>query len=452
MRKLLFLAALVAMFAVGCQKDFNEPQVSVQNEEQVAQTFIRSYDEALKIAEEAVAMVDDATTRTSKPRKIMSNSGQIVTLPVTRSGETSEEPIMYIFNNEDNAGFTVVAANRSYPSLIATTELGNYTYGESTGVEPFDLMMEDMVATLALIPDVNFAFYTVKEEEEHDEYGPLANIQWGVGSIYGSLYPDGIAYDEAAAIAQALMSYQYNVTYTITNPASNEYGQICTLDRSVLSAHFRYDHPSFMIYGCNASIHNQISRLYLEIGYRLSKNTSIPLGNKTSSFTMAKIKSVLDSFGVGTSAVTSFVGDPILPRYLGTTFKTRKEDAFIFRGTEASLNTLPNGGTAHCWLANGFDDYTYYNVTYTLNSIINPLHPNPNGYTETARELIHDYMLYFNWGCDGISNGWFHSGCFDMSGRDESNGVTVGGNTAEYTYNFSNISFFSQHDPRPTSL
>lgn len=115
--------------------------------------------------------------------------------------------------------------------------------------------------------------------------------------------------------------------------------------------------------------------------------------------------------------------------------------------------TKPNGGVAHYWIASGFDEYTYDNVTYTLNKVLNPSHPFPNEYTETGREAVVDYMLYLNWGCDGISNGWFHSGCFDMSQRVDNHfedSIVVGGTTPEYNYNFTNITFFSQLDPTIT--
>ena len=440
----------MALVAISCQSDFVDvPQVNLPNKEVEAQKFVRSYEDALKIAEEAVLMIDEIDTRSSQPRRIMRDNGQVVCKPVTRSGETSEEPIMYIFNNENNAGFTIVAADASHPSLIAVTESGNYTYGEPTGAEPFDLLMEDVVKSLIIVPDINLPTKTVKENQQHNPYGPLAHIQWGIGTIYGSLYPDGIAYDEAAAIAQCLIGYQRDITYTITNPNSNEYGLSFTINRRRLSAHFRYDHPIFQYTACGNDIHEEIARLYLEIGYRLSQNTAISLSNKTTSFLLSKVKSVLASFGISTSNTTSFLGDPILPRYLGT-FITRKEDMFVFRGTVAGGESMPNGGVAHYWIASGFDEYTYDNVTYTLNKVLNPSHPFPNEYTETGREAVVDYMLYLNWGYDGISNGWFHSGCFDMSQRVDNHfedSIVVGGTTPEYNYNFTNITFFSQLDP-----
>ena len=58
MRKLSILS-LIAMVAISCQSDFVDvPQVNLPNKEVEAQKFVRSYEDALKIAEEAVLMID----------------------------------------------------------------------------------------------------------------------------------------------------------------------------------------------------------------------------------------------------------------------------------------------------------------------------------------------------------------------------------------------------------
>lgn len=204
MKRLLLSLAVVAVAAMSCQKEivYND---NVKEKESVELTATRSYDEALKIAEDALSLLDGIETRSGKERVIKHTEGQTVMRPVTRGSETTEEPIMYVFNNENDEGFTIVAADRSQQPLIAVTEQGNYTYGEPTGVEPFDLLMEDVATTLSILPVEPFHFKIEIENELHKIYGPIKNIQWGTGTIYGAMYPDGKAYDEAAAIAQALM-------------------------------------------------------------------------------------------------------------------------------------------------------------------------------------------------------------------------------------------------------
>lgn len=179
----------------------------------------------------------------------------------------------------------------------------------------------------------------------------------------------------------------------------------------------------------------------LEIGYRLSQNTSINLSNKTRPFSISKIKSVIDSFNPYTTDIFYYSNGVISPRYYAQ-FEKYRQDLFVFRGELDSDEDLIEGGYAHTWISTGFDDYSYDIVELTSNRFLNPNHPDPYGYTETSRETVHDFMLYMNWGYDGISNGWFHSGCFDMSERIE-DGAVSGGYTPKYDYNFIDITYFS---------
>lgn len=439
MRKMYLLLAVVAVAVTSCQKEVvcnDKPQ---QNQSiELADSNTRSYDEALAIAEDALILLESDETRSTTKRVIKRNEGQTVMRPVTRGSETQEEPIMYVFNNEDNQGFTIVAADRSQQPLIAVTEYGNYTYGEPTGVEPFDLLMEDVATTLVILPEEPLAIKEEIKNEKHKRYYPIKNIQWGTGTIYGAMYPDGVAYDEAAAIAQALMCIDSDLQYTITNPNDPLYGQTVVLNKTNMVQHVRYDHPFQGLTSCNDIIHTHISRLYYEIGYRLSNGTAIGLSNKVSSFPMTRVKAVFDSFNTLSTPIYSFNGNPIIAEW-DEDRKEYKECVFFFKGLASEL--LPDSSVAHVWLATGFDDYSYDKIEYTLNKFVNPSHPDPYGYTETNRVTIHDYMLYMNWGFDGISNGWFHSGCFDMSKRIE-NGPVLGGYTDEYDYNFMDIEVF----------
>lgn len=438
MRKMYLLLAVVAVAVTSCQKEVVCNDMPQQNQSiELADSNTRSYDEALAIAEDALTLLESDETRSTTKRVIKRNEGQTVMRPVTRGSETQEEPIMYVFNNENNQGFTIVAADRSQQPLIAVTEYGNYTYGEPTGVEPFDLLMEDMAMSLVILPEEPLAIKEEIENKNHKQYGPLATVQWGTGTIYGAMYPDGKAFDEAAAIAQALICVCSDFEYTITNPNDPLYGQTVSLNKDDLVKHIRYDHP-FSLMTCNDNIHSQISRLYYEIGYRLSVGTAISMSNKVSSFPMTRVKAVFDSFYPVSTSIYSFNGDPITPRWYAN-FKQYREDVFIFKGL--ANTALPDSSVAHVWLATGFDDYSYDKVEYTLNKFVDPFHPDPYGYTETNRVTKHDYMLYMNWGFDGISNGWFHSGCFDMSQRIE-NGPVLGGYTEKYEYNFMDIEIF----------
>ena len=442
MKRLLLTFVVVAVAATACQKDVVYHDTPKQNQSlELPSSNTRSYDEALAIAEDALKLLEGDDTRSTTKRVIKRNEGQTVMRPVTRGSETQEEPIMYVFNNEDNQGFTIVAADRSKPSLIAVTEYGNYTYGEPTGVEPFDLLMEDVAKSLIIFPEEPFAIKEERENEVHEPYGPLTTVQWGVGTIYGAMYPDGTAYDEATAIAQALLCTATDDTYVVTNPNDAMYGQVIPINKPELSKHLRYNYHGFTPNACSTNTHNQISQLFLEIGYRLSNGTTVDLANKNLPFTLSRVHSVLSSFGANLLDVrtygelhASILGNPIIV--------VKDRDAYVFRGIYSN-----SAFNAHTWLATGRDDFSYDLVEYTLNKILNPNHSDPLGYTETNRVKKYDYMLYMNWGYDGYSNGWFNSGCFDMSARVDGSASSIGGTMPTLDYNFVDIELFTIDNP-----
>lgn len=438
MKRLLLLMAVVAVAATSCQKDFVYND-NVKEKESVELTATRSYDEALKIAEDALSLLDGVETRSGKERVIKRAEGQTVMRPVTRGSETTEEPIMYVFNNENDEGFTVVAANRSQQPLIAVTEQGNYTYGEPTGVEPFDLLMEDVATSLSILPEDPFA---IKEEIENERNYTTEFIgtQWGTGLVYGALYPDDVAFSETPAIAQAILNVSSDSVYTITDQSNPFYGIEIGLNKISMAQHYRYDHPNPIDNIDTTAVHNQVSMFYKEIGQRLIAGTNIPFTDKERAFSMSKIKSVLNSFGCTTNAVHSYNDVVIAPRYNSATDKYYN-DSYIIQGTLSNADEMHNGKYIHTWLSPGVKVKKYEYVLYGLNKSYNPTHPDPYGYTELEREERENVMMYFNWGFDGRSNGWYNRGCFDMTQRI-TNSINLNEELGEYNYNYSDISYF----------
>ena len=151
-----------------------------------------------------------------------------------------------------------------------------------------------------------------------------------------------------------------------------------------------------------------------------------------------QVRNVLSSFGVNPNPIYVYNGETI-KAMRGNRETEYHLDAFVFAGLANS--PLPDQTNYHYWIAIGFDHYTYDVVEYTINHLLDPNSPFPNEYTETSRTRKSDYMLYLNWGFDGISNGWFYSGCFDMDDRIDTT-PPLGGHTSTYDYNFSNIYYF----------
>lgn len=91
----------------------------------------RSYDEALAIAKNAISMLEDSTntTRSGEPSRTLDLANGVKTYRknVTRTdGSVSNDPLLYVFNFNDNKGFAVVSANRATEALLAVVENGSY--------------------------------------------------------------------------------------------------------------------------------------------------------------------------------------------------------------------------------------------------------------------------------------------------------------------------------------
>ena len=440
MKKLFTLMVVVVAVATACQKDVTMNNIS-NDKESVELSATRSYDEALKIAEDALTLLDGDDTRATKRRVIKRTEGQTVMRSVTRGSEAAEEPIMYIFNNENDEGFTIVAANRSVDPVIAVTEKGNYTYGEPTGVEPFDLLMEDVAISLAFIPDVPMAIMDVEENIKDYETLPTYYIEWGTEGVYGSMFPDNVAHVEGAAIAQTLMNVACDSSYQISIPGNPQYGTSVNMNKAFMAIHRRNDHVLAPGYGCDTvAVHNQIATLYREIGQRLISGTSVSITNKRRPFDITKIKTILDGFGCEVGSITSHSDTPMVPMY-NAAADDYYADTFVIQGSSLSDEPMPNQTYQHTWIASRSRVHRYDKVTYGLNQFYNPSAADPNGYTELAREVKYNYMFYFNWGFDGISNGWFNRDCFDMSQRVGEYNSLIDIQEV-YDYNFDEINYF----------
>ena len=105
---------------------------------------IRSFDEALQIAQSSISLVDGTgQTRSGSPRKIDLNNWKIFENDLkTRANSNSNDTLMYVFNFEDNQGFAIVSASKETEGLIAVTESGSYDPSTSSNIDGFNIYMD----------------------------------------------------------------------------------------------------------------------------------------------------------------------------------------------------------------------------------------------------------------------------------------------------------------------
>lgn len=386
----VLLAVAVLFGTLSCSKTevAELPVVGSEPQQQrIVLTPTRSYEEALTLAQQSIAIVDKPATRALRPRAIRSTRGQCVTIPVTRNGELQADTLMYVFNFEGDNGFAIIAANRAVDPVLAVAENGNYTYGEQTGVENFDFYMDAMVLelkdrvkppifdTLITIP----SFKTVEVDEDR-HCDPLVPTRWGQDGVYGEYADNGIAGCVAVAMAQIMAYYQYPSSITTTYPNNGftqHYGETIELDWEIMVVY-----PS--VY--------QIPALLREIGQKVGMDYS---KSGESEAKVSKIPAGFRAFGFQCGGYSAFD--------IGLIRSALDKHRPVFIDGRKSTNTKKG----HAWVADGYI-YTRKGTEYYELRIIDDGFRKPyRDYVKVSSNVVTTDLVHYNWGWDKSLNGYF---------------------------------------------
>ena len=133
------ITILLAVFGIltACQKG-DEIHLTNQKEHQPLTSNI-SIEEAIQIAMEGASMLEDSPiTRSHIARSVDRNNIKPYVKAATRADEEADT-LFYVVNYADSAGFALVSSSRIHGDpLLAVTEQGSYTPGESTENEGFN--------------------------------------------------------------------------------------------------------------------------------------------------------------------------------------------------------------------------------------------------------------------------------------------------------------------------
>ena len=116
----IMIAIIVSLVCTSCQEECITPE-EVSSDDSSIHFEKRSYDEALAIAQESLSMLDDAKTRSGQCQTIDLSNTQYVLSNRTRSGQDTLDTLLYIFNFADDAGFSIVSANKAMTGLSPLT-------------------------------------------------------------------------------------------------------------------------------------------------------------------------------------------------------------------------------------------------------------------------------------------------------------------------------------------
>ncbi len=424
MKKIRLFAALAAMVAVGCQQDFSDV-ATLQNEttfEEVAD-HIRSYDEALAIAEKSIDLLESKdNTRTTK-RRAIKGRGETVRLASTRSGVASDDPVVYIFNFEDNAGFSVVAADERHDPIVAVTESGNYTYGEPTGVDAFDEYMNNTIEVLSIIlppiidPITPTPGYIVDSVDIYNRVEPLLTTKWGQYGIYGISFDSGSVACATVATGQLVAFHKKPAVLQMTGTnnlfLSIPWTNILRHDNSFSSAYSETDCDC----GCN---YLSLSAVLYEIAYR-HRQELIDLGVTgpwvtgpiTGIGTDQSTLNVLRELGYSNATLVSNISwnDNSIKNKIYDNLDVRRP-LYIAGGTPPS---------SHAWVIDGYHEEAFGVNYYVANPNYDPRFPvgGEPEYIFSHSTVERTELLHNNWGYGGACDGWFNYGVFDTSEAEE---------------------------------
>lgn len=364
---------------------------------------IRSYEDALRIAQASISMLNDSKTSTrgvSNTRKIDMSDKSIVKVDAkTRTNLNINDTLIYVFNFENNEGFALVSASKNTEGLIAITEKGHYVPDVRSENEGFNLFME--MAKQYIIKkgiteiDTTETLYGVDTVYVHNITGPYVSVKWGQDNPEGEFCPNNKSGCAATAMAQVMSYFEYPNSMSLTyygHDLSNQY-----FNWSSMKAHAP-EYPSGLP-SCNSDTHKSISRLCRQLGERAGSSY---LTGETSTRTDS-IRPCMVYYGYQTS--TNSYGNWAVFSENNIRNALDNGQLLFVKG----MRRLENGsfGDGHIWVADGYDNLTTTIYAYSYK----------NGSDEITIDFVigptQNVYYHFNWGWYGSCNGYFTGTVFN---------------------------------------
>ena len=407
MRKRMILF-LVVMGLVACTND-DVLEKTVDKEEMDLVQYDpnrRSYSEALEIAQQSIDMfVSDEARGATPTRKIsLDNTKYVIKEAESRSG--GQDTLMYIFNFEDNQGFSVISANKATEGLLAQTEQGTYDENTETENPAFGMYMDMAEMYVAsggnrppITPTLPFKEYRMtRDTVETIQVNPLIVTQWGQTGCEATYTPNGYPSGCGNTAMAQIMSHFYHPTQIAINYPGATISSL-TLNWTAIRSH-KVEHTK---QSCSASndAHNAIGHLLRQLGH-LNNASYEEEGTSTA---MSNVKSTFYSMGYIVSDIVAYSGTSLSPSI--------SNNNLYFMGGSRLLDDNENY-TAHAWVIDGCLRYKIIVKEWTRTS-------EPDAEWELMNEYPPQYSEYYhiNWGWDGNCNGFFNAGTFATNNAAE---------------------------------
>lgn len=398
----------------SCRND--EPNYSSLENEVVSKNNSsngRTIEEAAEIARQSISLIKDGQSRSGGRHFDISN----VKVGMSAKSRGGNDTLMYVFNFDDNQGFSIVAYNKNIEGLIAVTEQGYYDPSVPTDNPGFELYMEMAREMLASVggggngtykaPDSLF----IGDDSTHNvtpidtginkdlvQYKfekklldsiviePNYNLKWGQTNPEGLLCPNGTSGCTNTAMAITMSYFEYPKSIVLTYEGQT--ADTLSLNWSQIKQHIRSSNDNLFDY-CNLHRlpnHDVISRLCRQLA---KLNQSI--------------------FEYNPNSTPTILGDEI------NTFKQLGylTDGYYVYNRYLVLQTLKSGGilmtsgrrtqtTGHEWVIDGVKYERFWSGEYIKRWGEDWELVNDHGEQE-------NYLQHINWGWNGNGNGYYSS-------------------------------------------
>ena len=388
MKKFIFIMLLGLLWS-SCS---NEEGIIPPSSPEKAASELRTTEEAIALADNLFASRTEGTRASSRTVKAVSIIG-------SASGRSASDTLIYAINYADNGGFALVSAVPEGIDIIGYADEGNFDVEKiepGSNVEYFLDAAKNYVSARGISigdgPIINPGNDPIYK---WDRIKPVLAVEWGQNYPEGIYCPNKIAGCVQTAMAQMMSFLQaptsISLTYTNHDIATQtlnwaeitKHTKSCSNAESTVNSHLS---------SCKATLesHKALGRLCRELGHRNHANyyedaTGAYTYRAYNTFTtLCPSKSFV--------AYKSFNSDF---SNLYSDLKAKSGIAYVDGGDKG-------GAGAHAWVCDGGEDmqkitrYLKYDGTY-------------------EDHVEHNYCYHFNWGWNGLYNGYFNAGVFDTS-------------------------------------
>lgn len=315
--------------------------------------------------------------------RIVNKSLKVIPCYNNATTKSSLQPVFYVVNFENNAGFVVVGASVSMPEIVVYSDSGNYD-GLRSKNDGFNIYMAEISQQLSNFsqePLIEIPSPSHMEKEEKTSTNvnePLVQVSWHqkqpfnwyCSSPFNPQVPTGCV---AVAVAQIMTVYSSPSLISLTY--DNALSSSISLDWDEMrNPTHQSEHDS----KCQYCIQN--ASLLHEIGERVDMSYGVGGSGAVSS----KVVSALSSLG----------------------YKHSSYDDYSLSGVIASLDKdMPvyiratDGTSGHAWVVDGSkyickNTKTYEVSSTTLSKLV-------------ADEYVEQWYLHFNYGWGGADDGYY---------------------------------------------